>query len=227
MTTIATPPQRYARFADIVPLDRIAKFTPTIIGCGAIGSLVARQLAQMGSSMHLYDFDTVDEVNLACQGFEEGDLGMPKVEALKRTLTRANSEIQVTANNRKYTMSATEDSPSEVIICCVDSIRTRGLIYKWLNNQFEFFVDGRMKGGDTIRIVQARSSNIDSMLHYPTTIFDPSEAAQGACTAKTTIYGAYVAAGLMVSEYAKWLRGYGYFEKDYLLSLPAIEIGAV
>ena len=43
--------------------------------------------------------------------------------------------------------------------------------------------------------------------HYPTTLFTAAEAYHGACTAKSTIYCANVAAGIMVGQFAKWLRG--------------------
>jgi len=43
--------------------------------------------------------------------------------------------------------------------------------------------------------------------HYPTTLFTPEEAHQGACTARSTIYTANIAAGLMVGQFTKYLRG--------------------
>jgi len=42
---------------------------------------------------------------------------------------------------------------------------------------------------------------------YPTTLFSPGEAHQGACTAKSTIYTANIAAGLMAGQFTKRLRG--------------------
>ena len=41
---------------------------------------------------------------------------------------------------------------------------------------------------------------------YPSTLFAGQEAYAGSCTAKATIYCANVAAGLMLSQFAKWLR---------------------
>jgi sulfur carrier protein ThiS adenylyltransferase len=42
--------------------------------------------------------------------------------------------------------------------------------------------------------------------HYPTTLFAAGEAYAGPCTAKTTIYCANIAAGMMLAQFAKWLR---------------------
>jgi sulfur carrier protein ThiS adenylyltransferase len=43
--------------------------------------------------------------------------------------------------------------------------------------------------------------------HYPTTLFAQSEAQLGRCTARSTIYAAHIAAGLMVHQFTRWLRG--------------------
>jgi molybdopterin-synthase adenylyltransferase len=43
--------------------------------------------------------------------------------------------------------------------------------------------------------------------HHPTTLFALSEAQRGRCTARSTIYAAMIAAGLMVHQFTRWLRG--------------------
>jgi sulfur carrier protein ThiS adenylyltransferase len=45
-----------------------------------------------------------------------------------------------------------------------------------------------------------------SRKHYPTTLFHAEEAFVGPCTARTTIYCANIAAGLMVAQFARYLR---------------------
>lgn len=211
---------RYERQRDIVPAETLGLYTPTVVGCGAIGSQVAKQLVQMGSNVKLIDFDTVDEVNLSCQGFKESDLGKPKVEALADELRLINSEVEVTFNNRRYN---TRDKSDSVLFCCVDSMHIRTLIHR-RSTDAEFLIDGRMKGGDTIRIIQARASDPESHKAFAATLFSDSDASEGSCTAKTTIFGAYIAAGLMVSEYARWVRRFNIYERDYLLNIPATEM---
>ena len=66
---------RNLRQRDIVPPDRLARCQATVIGVGAIGRQVAIQLTAMGiPSLQLIDPDRVEPVNLACQGYLEGDL---------------------------------------------------------------------------------------------------------------------------------------------------------
>ena len=58
---------------------------------------------------------------------------------------------------------------------------------------------------------------------YPRTLFAASEAFVGSCTSKSTIYAASVAAGLMVGQFARWLRGVPVIG-DQVLNLLAAEL---
>jgi sulfur carrier protein ThiS adenylyltransferase len=214
---------RYERQSSIVTRADMARHTPVVIGCGAVGSVVARQLAHMGSDVVLVDFDVVGPENLSCQGFREGDLHKPKVEALAEALREINSEITIATVMGEFD-PATLPVPPTAVFCCVDSISTRGAIFETVSSMVDFFVDGRMKGGDTVGIFTARRDVPESMIKYPGTIFPAAEAQAGACTAKTTIYGAYLAGALMVHEYVRFLKAGGVFEPCFYQSLPATEL---
>jgi molybdopterin/thiamine biosynthesis adenylyltransferase len=67
--------ERYSRQKDIVPADRIASCKATVIGVGAIGRQVALQLTAIGIPwLQLIDFDTVEESNVASQGYHSLDV---------------------------------------------------------------------------------------------------------------------------------------------------------
>lgn len=99
-----------------------------VIGCGAIGSHVAEQLARMGcSNIHLWDFDTVSPHNITNQMFMESDIGRPKVEAVADMMMAINSDIKLTLHNCPL------EAPWIVngyIFMCVDSIDVRKEIVK-------------------------------------------------------------------------------------------------
>lgn len=42
--------------------------------------------------------------------------------------------------------------------------------------------------------------------HYLTTLFEQSEAQLGSCTARSTIYTASIATGLMLHQFSRWLE---------------------
>jgi len=193
---------RYSRQRDIVPPERLAACRATIVGLGAIGRQVALQLAAMGIPwLQLVDFDQVEPSNLGSQGFLEEDQGRPKVEAVCDLCLRINSRLEVHTVPQRFRRSM---SVGSVLFCCVDRIETRRQVWEAVQNRTEFFCDGRM-AAEVLRVVTV--SDAAGRQHYPATLFASQEAFAGSCTAKTTIYCANVAAGWMLSQFAKWLRG--------------------
>lgn len=59
--------------------------------------------------------------------------------------------------------------------------------------------------------------------HYPQTLFAAETAYAGACTARSTVYAASIAAGLMVGQLTRWLRGLP-VDADLMLNLLASEL---
>ena len=193
--------ERYSRQKDIVPPERIEACRATIIGVGAIGRQVALQLAAMGVPwLQLVDFDRVEESNLASQGFLEADLGRPKVEATAEQCCRINSQLAVQIAPERFRRSM---EVGNAVFCCVDKIEVRSLIWESVRDVARFSADGRMSA-EVIRVLSV--ADAAGRRHYPTTLFAPAEAHVGSCTAKTTIFTANIAAGLMIEQFTRWLR---------------------
>jgi len=210
--------ERYSRQKDIVPPKRIAACKATVIGVGAIGRQVALQLTAMGVPwLQLVDFDLVETSNLASQGYLEEDLGKLKVEATAAQCRRINSGVEIMPVAERFRRSM---EVGNAIFCCVDSIDVRRLIWEATGNSASFFTDGRMSA-ETLRVLTA--CDAESRRHYPTTLFRTEEAFVGPCTAKTTIYCANIAAGLMVTQFTKYLRQLP-VEADIQLNLLASEM---
>jgi sulfur carrier protein ThiS adenylyltransferase len=75
--------------------------------------------------------------------------------------------------------------------------------------------------GEVIRVLTV--SDGQGRSHYPTTLFAQSEAEPGRCTARSTIYAASVAAGLMLHQLTRWLRRLP-TDPDVSLNLLASEL---
>ena len=72
---------RFSRQEDLVPRERLASVTATVIGTGAIGRQVALQLAAVGAPrLQLIDFDVVEPTNVTTQGYLHGDVGQPQAD---------------------------------------------------------------------------------------------------------------------------------------------------
>jgi len=193
--------ERYSRQIDIVPPERIAGCKATVIGVGAIGRQVALQLTAMGIPwLQMIDHDKVEWSNLASQGYLEGDMGKLKVNATLELCWKINATSQIHAVPERFRRSM---EIGNVVFCCVDKIDVRRLIWESVKDRVNLFCDGRMSA-EVLRILTAYDA--ESRKHYPTTLFSADEAFVGPCTAKTTIYCANIAAGLMVAQFTKYLR---------------------
>ena len=90
-----------------------------IIGCGSVGSTIAELLARFGlTNIALYDFDTVEEKNLANQMFWRDDVNVPKTVAVKNMLCRINEECRETV---KLMPGWTGQKLSGYVFLCADS----------------------------------------------------------------------------------------------------------
>lgn len=213
-----TTNERYSRQKDIVPPERIAACQATVIGVGAIGRQVALQLTAMGiPRLQLVDFDVVETSNLASQGYLEEDLGRLKVEATAAQCQRINSAIEIMPIAERFRRSV---EIGNAVFDCVDQIDVRRLIWEAVRNAASFYIDGRMSA-EVLRVLTVCDSQ--SQRHYPTTLFRSEEAFVGACTAKTTIYCANIAAGMMLAQFTKYLRHLP-VEPDIQLNLLASEL---
>jgi sulfur carrier protein ThiS adenylyltransferase len=218
------PLARDLRQRDLVPPERLATCHALVIGVGAIGRQVALQLAALGvSELTLVDHDTVGVENLAPQGYWAEEVGIAKVRATAQLCHRINPDLYLQVLPERFRRSLAPKLRTNrrlVVFAGVDSIGTRRLVWEALRNQAALFVDGRMSA-EVVRVVTSPHPATDTV--YPTTLFAPEEAYAGPCTARSTIYAASIAAGLMVGQFTKWLRGLP-VEPDVLLNLLALEL---
>ena len=94
------------------------------------------------------------------------------------------------------------------------------MIWESIRSSARLFVDGRMSA-EVVRVIAVNMPAVDD--YYPRTLFAAEDAHVGPCTARSTIYTASIAAGLMVHQFAKWLRGLS-VDPDITLNLLAAEM---
>ena len=218
---MAEATDRFVRQGDLVPRSRLQEVLVTVIGVGAIGRQVALQLAAMGAArLQLIDFDLVEATNVTTQGYFTSDIGQPKVEATQAALQRIEPTAEVTSVADRY---RPDMAIGAAVFCCVDSISARAAIWRSAHHDCQFWSDGRMLG-ENMRVLTAADSA--SRTHYPTTLFGQTEAEPGRCTARSTIYTANIAAGLMLHQFARWLRGQP-VDRDVSLNLLASEFSVL
>lgn len=125
----------------------------TIIGCGAIGSKIAIEIAKTGCpKLQLWDGDEVESHNLCNQAFGTHDIGLKKVCALADYINNNVCDIHIEEHTTNF---LPEDSPNteDTVILCVDSMETRKTIMEYLiaSPNVMFIIETRM-GIDEIGI---------------------------------------------------------------------------
>jgi sulfur carrier protein ThiS adenylyltransferase len=219
-TNLLSHPDRDVRQWEIVSPEKLAACHAIVIGVGAIGRQVA------------IDFDTVDPENLAPQAYWEKDLGRLKVEATADVCRELHPQMKVEVHAERFrrssvkTMAAFGDRRGDhklVVFACVDSIETRRLIWQTLQPRIDFWADGRMSA-EVMRVLASANPASDS--YYGTTLFSEVQAYAGSCTARSTVYTASIAAGLMLCQFTRWLRGLP-IDRDVTLNLLSMEMAVV
>lgn len=122
--------------------------TIALIGVGGNGSRLLIRLAEMHQALIQLDHkglfviacdpDTVNEVNIGRQGFYPADIGRNKAEVL---ISRVNRSFGL---NWEFSAQHLSKRPNvNIIVSCVDNVRTRIQIHNWLaelkesNNNFQ------------------------------------------------------------------------------------------
>ncbi|MEX2213244.1 MAG: ThiF family adenylyltransferase [Phycisphaeraceae bacterium] len=210
---------RDLRQRSILPPEALASCSATVIGVGAVGRQVALQLAAVGvPKIQLVDFDIVEPVNLAAQGYLEADLGRMKVEATAAVCRQLNSGVEIIVEPERFRRSRTQ--VGDAVFCCVDSIDTRKFIWEAVRDRVLIYIDGRMSA-EVIRVL-AVADEVGRQA-YQRTLFPGAQAFTGSCTARSTIFAANICAGLMVGQFARWLRKMP-VDADLTLNLLASEM---
>ena len=117
-----------------------------IVGCGAIGSSVATQLARLGGNkFYLYDFDKVGIENIGVSQYIDEDIGKNKVTALREHLWQIDRSISSGINIGKF--EHYRGNKDDILILGLDSMSARMEIVKLLAecpDKPAFVIDGRM-----------------------------------------------------------------------------------
>ena len=206
---------RYDRQRDAYPPERLKLIHAVVVGCGAIGHPLVLGLAKMGvGKITLIDPDIVEVVNLAVQGYREGDLGLPKVLVCAAQIEELNSEVDVRpiqelfGSDREvyYDLMETINITDEqlVVFSAVDNMEGRKLLHTLFKEDCVLFVDGRIAGS----VVQtlACCPGHPTWDYYASQLHESSESVQLPCSIRTQLFPSEMTAAMMVAQLGNWIR---------------------
>lgn len=149
-----------------------------IIGLGAIGSHIAMQLVRLGcNNFYLYDFDTVEDKNVANQIYYYKDRNKLKTDATLENLYMINPDLKIKTFDKGYTTQAL----SGYVFMCVDSIELRHSIAtsQLYNNNIDSMYDFRMGLADAQHYATVWSNESMKDNFIKTMTFSSEEAKAG------------------------------------------------
>lgn len=122
---------RYQRHSliDWFSQEHVKASSFAVIGCGAVGNEVSKNLALLGvGKIDLFDFDIIEIHNLTRSVlFRESDVGSSKAETAGRRIKELdpNIEVNVFAGDFWELLSFDRAKSYDCIICCVDNFEAR------------------------------------------------------------------------------------------------------
>lgn len=195
--------EHLTRQSDLITGDLTKKIN--IIGCGAIGSFTALQLAKMGcTNIEVWDFDVVSVENMNSQFYRFKDIGHAKVTALYN-LVKEFTNVGLIVNQKAF---EPRTDLAGIVILAVDSMKARKSIFEQLQKCFlvNYFIDSRM-GAESCLFYCMNPHAIKDQLSYGKTLYTDENAVQERCTAKATIYTANLLSGLITKTVKDLLQG--------------------
>ncbi len=213
------------RFSEILG-NNMDSYAFHILGCGAIGSSAATQLARMGAGMMtLYDMDTVAMENIGVSQYTFKDLDKPKVEALKKIISHINPVCVVDTINGKFIDRLYNPDPmlKNIIILGFDSMASRLEAVTMVTNnqrQPEALIDGRM-GAEHYQQYTFLKPTLKS---YLKTWYSDSDGDPEPCNAKATSYCSNMSGSFISNAVRKVITGQP-FNREFSFNFPTLMLG--
>tara|TARA_R100001082_G_scaffold61493_3_gene34320 strand:- start:5263 stop:5931 length:669 start_codon:yes stop_codon:yes gene_type:complete len=204
-------------------VDNLDKFRYHILGCGAIGSSAALQLARMGAEeFALYDMDKVETANLGVSQYTGHDLGHPKVECLKCHILDITTNCEVTTLNNMFDNYIYLDN-NDIIILGFDSMEVRmqavKALSKYKHSKPFLLIDGRM-GAEHY---QQYTFLKPTLKKYEKSWYSDDEGSEEPCNRKATSYCSNMAGSFIANTVRKVLKNQPY-ETEMSFNFPTMTL---
>jgi molybdopterin/thiamine biosynthesis adenylyltransferase len=199
-------------------VNNLEDFHFHILGCGAIGSSTAMQLARMGANKFcLYDMDKVEDVNIGVSQYILEDIDKSKVDALKGHLESIGVN-HVNMYNERFTEFYPQGE-SDIAILGFDSMEARLQAVEALCSNPTIkpihLIDGRMGAEHYQQYIFDKPT----VSKYKKTWYSDNEGSPEPCAAKATAYCAFMSGSFIANAVRKLATGQPY-NKEFSFNFP-------
>ncbi len=204
-------------------VNNLHEYTFHILGCGAIGSSAATQLARAGAEKFLlYDMDDVATENIGVSQYSGEHIDMKKVEALNEILLGINYKCNIMMYPEYYNMFRYQDN-NDIVILGFDSMKSRKEAVEDIcsNKRTKpyLLIDGRM-GGEHYQ--QYVFTNV-TLANYVKTWYSDEDGDPEPCNVKATTYCSNMAGSFIVNAIRKIVTKSPY-EKELTFNFPSMTL---
>lgn len=226
---------RYSRQDSIIAHEELKRYKVCVVGCGGVGTFVAKSLVRMGvGEIHLFDDDRVEMHNLNRQDFREEDDGKPKATTFAKELKKINSDVRIFAENARIIKEDQLPKDLNVIFSCVDTYKSRIMLERHIKsvNQKCIIIDGatiesQPTSGTVLTLVRKQKYLSDNNVEYRDFVPDLGDKLQDekdtpSCSrnpAPAIIETTQMVAGMMVSLFRQYVNDRTICQGMFLISL--------
>ena len=201
-------------------VGNLNEYTFHMLGCGAIGSSAALQLARMGADKFcLYDMDKVEEANVGVSQYTYNDIDKPKVEALHNHLIGL-SVFKVNTYYERFSEFYPQGE-NDIVILGFDSMSSRLQAVKALFSipgvKPLYIIDGRMGAEHYQQYVFDKPT----LKKYENTWYSDENGSPEPCNAKATSYCSNLSGSMIANTIRKLATGQP-FNRSFSFHFPTM-----
>lgn len=128
-------PSHYERHQQLIPLEAIENKQILLIGCGSLGTLIARLLARLGvTRFHLIDPAAVTPAHLNRAAFSEHQIGHNKAAALNAVLTEIHKRVRCITTAREFKTDHLTQGREDAIVVTTSDPRLPNRVIDGVSN---------------------------------------------------------------------------------------------
>ena len=201
-------------------VNNLEDFTFHILGCGAIGSSAALQIARMGATQFcLYDMDKVEEVNIGVSQYIYNDIDKPKVDALADHLR--NIGVFTVGTYHERFSEFYPQGENDIAILGFDSMASRlqavEALFSIPGVKPLYIIDGRMGAEHYQQYVFDKPT----ASKYKKTWYSDESGNPEPCNAKATSYCSNLSGSMIANTIRKLVTGQP-FNRSFSFNFPTM-----
>ena len=201
-------------------VNNLEDFTFHILGCGAIGSSAALQIARMGATQFcLYDMDKVEEVNIGVSQYIYNDINKPKVDALANHLR--NIGVFTVGTYHERFSEFYPQGENDIAILGFDSMASRlqavEALFSIPGVKPLYIIDGRMGAEHYQQYVFDKPT----VSKYKKTWYSDESGSPEPCNAKATSYCSNLSGSMIANTIRKLVTNQP-FNRSFSFNFPTM-----